>query len=155
MYTYVYVYTRVYIYMYLYVYVYICVFIRCLSRACPAGVARVENLVDTVSKTGFKGTLAFMSPEQLEVDTCWVPQQPLREQWRSVGCAGCPRDDQVRRLCFRRLHVGDGDADASVARPRIDCGMRRSALAGAGYASLGLWFGLCTAPSTQNTPCAH
>ncbi len=51
-------------------------------RSCPAGVARVENLVDTVSKTGFKGTLAFMSPEQLEVDTCWVPQQPLREPWR-------------------------------------------------------------------------
>jgi hypothetical protein len=38
--------------------------------------------VDTVSKTGFKGTLAFMSPEQLEVDTCWVPQQPLRERLR-------------------------------------------------------------------------
>jgi hypothetical protein len=55
---------------------------RCLSRSSPAGVARVENLVDTVSKTGFKGTLAFMSPEQLEVDTCWVPQQPLRERWR-------------------------------------------------------------------------
>ena len=56
---------------------------RFLGRACPAGVARVENLVDTVSKTGFKGTLAFMSPEQLEVDTCcWVPQQPLREPWR-------------------------------------------------------------------------
>ena len=55
---------------------------RCPSRACPAGVARVENLVDTVSKTGFKGTLAFMSPEQLEVDTRWVPQQPLREPWR-------------------------------------------------------------------------
>ena len=32
-----------------------------------AGVARVENLVDTVSKTGFKGTPAFMSPEQLQV----------------------------------------------------------------------------------------
>jgi hypothetical protein len=52
------------------------------SRAWPAGVARVENLVDTVSKTGFKGTLAFMSPEQLEVATCWVPQQPLRARWR-------------------------------------------------------------------------
>jgi serine/threonine protein kinase len=56
---------------------------RVLGRACPAGVARVENLVDTVSKTGFKGTLAFMSPEQLEVDTCWVPQQPLRGPWRT------------------------------------------------------------------------
>ncbi len=32
-----------------------------------AGVARVENLADTVSKTGFKGTPAFMSPEQLQV----------------------------------------------------------------------------------------
>jgi serine/threonine protein kinase len=41
---------------------------RFLGRSCPAGVARVENLVDTVSKTGFKGTLAFMSPEQLEVE---------------------------------------------------------------------------------------
>jgi serine/threonine protein kinase len=95
-------------------------------RACPAGVARVENLVDTVSKTGFKGTPAFMSPEQLEVDTCWVPQQLLREPWRSVGCAGCPRDDQVRRLCVRCDHVGDGFADASVARPRSYGGMRLS-----------------------------
>ena len=80
-----------------------------------AGVARVENLVDTVSKTGFKGTPAFMSPEQLQVpagsrSSCHVSC--------SAGCAGCPRDAQVRRLCVCRFHVGDGNADASVARPR-------------------------------------
>jgi hypothetical protein len=38
-----------------------------LEANLSAGVARAENLVDTVSKTGFKGTPAFMSPEQLQV----------------------------------------------------------------------------------------
>ena len=32
-----------------------------------AGVAKLESLADTVGQTGFKGTPAFMSPEQLQV----------------------------------------------------------------------------------------
>ena len=49
---------------------------------------------------------------------CLLDPALLHELWRSVGCAGCPRDAQVRRLCICCHHVGDGNADASVARPR-------------------------------------
>ena len=38
-----------------------------MRRVRSVGVARSENLIDTVAKTGFKGTPAFMSPEQLQV----------------------------------------------------------------------------------------
>ena len=52
-----------------------------------AGVARIENLVDTVSKTGFKGTPAFMSPEQLQVRAgrARVPVSTLRARPSSSG----------------------------------------------------------------------
>ncbi len=57
---------------------------------------------------------------------CLLDPAPLHELWRSVGCAGSPRDAKVRRLCVCRHHVGDGYADASVARPRSYGGMRLS-----------------------------
>jgi hypothetical protein len=89
-----------------------------------AGVARVENLVDTVSKTGFKGTPAFMSPEQLQVPA-GLPRCHM--SCGEVSDAGPPRDAKVRRLCICRHHVGDGFADASVARSRSYGSMRLSA----------------------------
>jgi serine/threonine protein kinase len=49
------------------------------------GVAKALNLADTVAQTGFKGTPAFMSPEQLK-----VPHAPHRRR-RSHGRRGTPR----------------------------------------------------------------
>ena len=42
--------------------------VRCGRTALRgAGVAKGESLADTIGQTGFKGTPAFMSPEQLKV----------------------------------------------------------------------------------------
>ena len=63
--------------------------LRCTLGA-VVGVAKALNLADTVAQTGFKGTPASMSPEQLKV------APPLR--FRTMGVALLGRGCGLRKL---------------------------------------------------------